>query len=145
MVVEPHAVWAFAGRIGGRLLVWSGASIAAAAAFVAFSHPTSDALAIQFAVWGAIDAAIALLGERDRRRRLTAGEGMDAAATARFRARLARVLWLAALSDVGYVAIGIAIFAFVPTPTGVGHALGVLIQGGFLLVFDVWHARRIPD
>lgn len=136
-------IWAFARRIGIRLGLWSAASLAVAAALAAFEHPTTAAFALQCAVWGAIDGAIALLGERDRRRRWAAANA-DPAVSERFRVRLLRILWLAAISDVAYLAVGVGILAWVPTPAGLGHGLGVLVQGGFLLAFDIGHALRMP-
>jgi hypothetical protein len=43
------------------------------------------------------------------------------------------------------VAVAIGILALWRTPEGLGHGLGVLVQGGFLLVFDAVHARRLRE
>jgi len=146
--------WQHAQRIGAQLAAWALLSLALAVVLWwvagrtgADVGATLRALALQFAVWGAIDGAIAALGERDRRRRLSRAEDRDAGASAAFAARLRRLLRLNAALDVGYVAVGVALLLAWRTPEGLGHGMGVLIQGGFLLVFDAWHgwgAGRAP-
>lgn len=146
----PSDPWAQARRIGTQLGAWSLASVAGAIALGAAagaapeSAVTLRALAWQFGLWGAIDGAIAAFGERDRRRRLARGEGADAGATRAFAARLRRLLRLNAALDVAYVAVGVALLLAWRTPAGLGHGLGVLVQGGFLLLFDAWHGWRGP-
>lgn len=138
--------WRHAQRIGAQLAAWALLSLASAAVlgWVAGRSggdvgATLRAVAVQFAVWGAIDAAIAALGERDRRRRLARAEDHDASATLAFAARLRRLLRLNAALDVGYLAVGAALVLAWRSPEGLGHGIGVLIQGGFLLAFDAWH------
>jgi hypothetical protein len=138
--------WRHARRIGAQLAAWALLSLALAAVswWVAGGAgadvaATLRAVALQFAVWGAIDGAIAAFGERDRRRRLSRAEDRDAGASVAFAARLRRLLRLNAVLDVGYVAVGVALLLAWRTPEGLGHGLGVLIQGGFLLAFDAWH------
>ena len=97
------------------------------------------AFALQCLIWGAIDGVIAAVGARDLRRRLAAGEAADPAASAAFGARLLRLLRLNAALDVLYVLVGVLLIVLWRTPDGFGHGLGVLVQGGFLLVFDTWH------
>lgn len=138
--------WRHAQRIGAQLAAWALLSLALTAALWwaaggagADLAATLRALALQFAVWGAIDGAIVAFGERDRRRRLARAEDRDAGASFAFAARLRRLLRLNAVLDVGYLAVGVALLLAWRTPEGLGHGLGVLIQGGFLLAFDVWH------
>ena len=145
------AAWSHARRIATQLGAWSVASLAVALALAVWAMGSTDGTAAtlrgvawQFALWGAIDGAIAALGERDRRRRLARGEGMDADATRAFAARLRRLLRINAAVDVGYVAVGVALVLAWRTPAGLGHGLGVILQGGFLLAFDVWHGWRGP-
>jgi hypothetical protein len=147
--------WCLARRVGRQLALWAllsvtaavpiawAAAAAAAAADLALAA-TLRAVALQFVVWGAIDGAIAVLALRDRRRRIDRGERGDAAATAAFGARLRRLLRLNAGLDVVYVAAGIAVLLAWRTPAGLGHGLGVLVQGGFLLALDAWHGFRTP-
>jgi hypothetical protein len=61
------------------------------------------------------------------------------------RRRLRRLLRLNAVLDVGYVAVGVGLLLAWRTEAGVGHGWGVVVQGGFLLVFDAVHAWRLRD
>jgi hypothetical protein len=138
--------WWQARVVGRQLAAWALASVAAGALLFAVAGGTAEAtaatlraVAIQFVVWGAIDGAIAAFGERDRRRRIARGEADDAAATAAFGARLRRLLRLNAGLDVAYLIVGVALLLAWRTPEGLGHGLGVSIQGGFLLALDAWH------
>jgi len=148
---DPFDPWRRARRIGAQLGAWALLSLVAAGVLAAVataadaaSGATLRAIALQFALWGALDGAIAAAGERDRRRRLDRGEGADPAATRAFAARLRRLLRLNAALDVAYVAVGLALIGGWRTPEGLGHGLGVLVQGGFLLLFDAWHGWRRP-
>jgi hypothetical protein len=141
--------WTHARRIERQLGAWAALSLVAAGvltwAALAWPEPLSvtlGAVALQFAVWGAIDGAIAAFGARDRRRRLARGDAADAKATAAFGSRLRRLLRLNAGLDVGSLAVGLALVLLWRTPAGAGHGLGVLVQGGFLLLFDAWHGWR---
>jgi hypothetical protein len=150
-VDDPLDPWRQARRIAVQLGAWAVLSLAAAGVLAAAaaaadtaSGATLRAIALQFALWGAIDGAIAAAGERDRRRRLERGEGVDPVATRAFAARLRRLLRLNAALDVAYVAVGLTLIGAWRTPDGLGHGLGVLVQGGFLLLFDAWHGWLRP-
>lgn len=141
--------WTHARLVGRQLALWSllsvgvgllGITLHAAGAWPAAWTRTVFAFALQCLVWGAIDGLIAAVGARDLRRRLAAGEHADPAATAAFGARLLRLLRLNAALDVLYVLVGVLLLTLWRTPDGLGHGLGVLVQGGFLLLFDAWHA-----
>ena len=138
--------WWQARVVGRQLAGWALASVVAGTLLFAVAGRTAEAtaatlwaVAIQFIVWGAIDGGIAAFGERDRRRRVARGEADDAAATAAFGSRLRRLLRLNAGLDVVYLTVGVALLLAWRTPEGLGHGLGVLIQGGFLLALDAWH------
>ncbi|MBW6456847.1 MAG: hypothetical protein K0A98_13265 [Trueperaceae bacterium] len=133
VVGHQLGAWALASLAAGALLlVVAGGAAGAAAA-------TLRALAVQCIAWGAIDGGIAAFGERDRRRRIARGEADDAGATAAFGARLRRLLRINAGLDVVYLLVGATLLLAWRTPEGLGHGLGVLIQGGFLLGLDAWH------
>lgn len=144
--------WRRARVVGRQLAGWALASMAAGALLIVVAGGTAEAtaatlraLAVQFIVWGAIDGAIAAFGERDRRRRVARGEADDAGATAAFGARLRRLLRINAGLDVVYLLVGVSLLLAWRTPEGLGHGLGVVIQGGFLLGFDAWHGWRAWD
>ncbi len=55
---------------------------------------------------------------------------------------LARLLWLNAGLDLLYLALGVFLWTR-PRPLLKGYGLAVLVQGGFLLLFDLGHALRL--
>ena len=153
-VVAPGGAldaWRHAARVSAHLGWWALASVLVGTTLLLTPERTFGALApiafgfgLQSLIWGAIDGVIALSGALDLRRRRAAGEPRDAAATRAFGRRLRRLLRLNAALDVVYVAVGLTLLALWRTPEGLGHGLGVVVQGGFLLVFDAWHGWRVP-
>lgn len=105
--------------------------------------PFLRALGLQFVIWGAVDLALVLSGERDRRRARARGEEADPSAAERDRRRLVRLLRINVGLDVVYVAVGAGLILLGPDRVWAGHGTGVLIQGGFLLVFDAVHAHAM--
>ena len=129
--------------IGRQLRVWSVASIAVGAPLIVFASGGWQALGLQFVVWGSIDLVIALVGLRDAARKKQAGVFDALESCERERRRTARLLWINAGLDVGYVLVGAWLASGDASPVRMGHAIGVLVQGGFLLVFDVVHGVRL--
>ncbi len=79
--------------------------------------------------WGFVNGAIALIG-------LLNAETSDYAA-------LRSTLWINAALDVLYVASGLYLLSRTEE-TWRGAGTAILVQGGFLLVFDVLHALILP-
>jgi hypothetical protein len=79
--------------------------------------------------WGFVNGAIALIG-------LLGAETGDYAG-------LRTTLWINAGLDVLYVASGLYLLSR-PEETWRGGGTAILIQGGFLLIFDVLHALLVP-
>lgn len=137
-------IWDRARQIALQLGAWASLSIAFGAVLIVTGGPFARAVGLQFAIWGAVDLAIALAGARDRRRKLAAGANRDPAASAAESRRLRRLLWINGGLDVLYVAVGAALLGFGRGPVVDGHGAGVLVQGAFLLIFDVAHASTLP-
>ena len=101
----------------------------------------------QFIAWGAIDAGIAIGGQVAARNRV---DSLDNPGLVDVKAdetdNLGRLLWFNALLDVFYMIGGLM---WMRRDDGDGRAsgngFGVLVQGLFLLVFDIFHARKLPD
>ena len=144
-------VWAAQSQLSRQLAAWSAASIAAGTALALRGRGRDDrdlrAFGGQNAAWGGIDLVIAGVGEvRRRRRQASLDRPLDPDVQAREWRTLRRVLLLNAALDVGYVALGLAAVRrgrASPSRRGLaGHGAAVVLQGGFLLVFDAVHARR---
>jgi hypothetical protein len=138
--------WRAAARIGRQLGLWSLASVAVGTGLLWMAEAEGwRAFGWQALLWGAIDGVIALVGARALRGQRRRGEVGDPARVAPERRRLRRLLVMNAGLDVGYVLVGIALLIFWRTEAGAGHGWGVVVQGGFLLVFDAWHAWRLRE
>jgi hypothetical protein len=130
----------FAGTVTDRLLRWSVLSVASGLPLAASRAPLLRGLGQQFIAWGAIDGAIALAGRWSNRRK--AEQGM----TAQEIDKLRRLLLVNAGLDVFYMAGGLALVARrgQDDPYWRGTGLGIVVQGGFLLAFDLWHGLNAP-
>jgi hypothetical protein len=146
VAMEPYAFEVILVR---RLLAWGLASAAGGTVLAATGWLTGNRLLRAFGSqtigWGAIDGGLALAG-RARATRLLEDPPGDPAAPLREAARARRILAVNAGLDAIYVAIGLAVVAVRGRrdPGARGHGLATVVQGAFLLVFDAWHAARLP-
>lgn len=145
-------VWEEQAVISRQLAAWSIASIlggsALALAGQAQRRLSLRAFGGQNAAWGVVDLGIAGFGEYRRRGRLaTMDDPDDPAVRAAEWGSLCRILRVNAGLDVGYVAAGLAALTWAARadrPAVVGHGAAVVMQGSFLLAFDLIHAGRTP-
>lgn len=135
--------WRRVNDIHRQLALWAAVSLGTGVLLVLVGTPFWRGAGVQVLVWGAIDGVIAAAGWRDRRRGARSGVDRDPAASERRRRRLRRLLLVNVGLDVVYLAIGTALLGFDAGPVRAGHGVGVIVQGGFLLVFDAWHAARL--
>lgn len=137
-------IYDFQRLLSRRLLVWSLLSILVGAYFVITGDTFWRAFGIQAAAWGAIDALIALFGLRGLAAQLSQTVDLEKAnARARW---LRRILWINTGLDVLYISGGLALAFTLGTndPSWRGTGWGVVVQGGFLLLFDLLHALSTP-
>ena len=138
-------IWNLQTQLTRRLTFWSLASIAFGLPVLTL-NPFWQGVGIQFIAWGVIDLLIAIIGAaamKRRKARLTSDELADS--TPKESAKLKRILLINTGLDVLYVAGGIAlILTLGATDIGwQGHGWGIIVQGGFLFFFDLFHAREI--
>ncbi len=139
-------IWLFQDQLTRRLSWWSIGSILAGAFLAAAFTGFWRGLGIQFLAWGVIDLAIAFFGARSaRQRRAKLSLAEQLAAQPQERASLAKILWINAGLDVLYLAGGLALIGTLGATDSfwLGGGWGVLIQGGFLLFFDLFHALKL--
>ena len=137
-------IWDFQDALTRRLLLWSALSIAAGAILLLAGDAFWRGFGLQAVVWGAIDAGIALFGRRaSQKRQASAPPGADT--TAREARTLRRLLWINTGLDVLYVAGGLLLVSTrgQTDPFAAGTGWGIVLQGGFLFVFDLLHARGV--
>jgi len=139
-------IWDFQDVLSRRLLVWSALSVIAGALLVAFDASAWwRGFGVQALAWGAIDGAIALFGQLTARKRRAASAG-GAERLEREARNLRRILWINTGLDVLYVAGGLILASTrgVENPFLAGTGWGVIVQGGFLFIFDLLHALAVP-
>ncbi|MCU0512104.1 MAG: hypothetical protein MUE40_05980 [Anaerolineae bacterium] len=139
--------WQTQDKLSRRLLRWGGLSIVAGLVMWLTGKPFWRSMGAQFASWGAINAAIALFGQADANRRIDDLDNPgEPAVLAKEAQKLRAILLVNAGLDVLYILGG---RAWAARDTGDGKArgtgLGVILQGGFLLVFDLVHALLLKD
>lgn len=139
-------IWQFQDRISKRLLRWSIVSIGAGLV-MRLGGKFWKNVGNQFIAWGAVDAGIAIGGQVAKRNRIDHMENPGVTEVLEKETEnLGRALWVNAVLDVFYM---LGAIMWMRRDNGDGRArgngFGVLIQGLFLLVFDVFHARRLPD
>jgi hypothetical protein len=145
--VEQHEnLWEFQQKISRRLLGWSSFSTAAGLALLA-AGPFWRGVGIQAIGWGAVDAFIALAGRWFAGRRAAAPQADYRAYVASETQQLGRLLVLNTVLDVLYVLAGLALVhrRGQRSPAWRGHGWGIVWQGAFLFVFDLYHALRLPE
>jgi carboxylesterase len=138
-------IWDFQDALTRRLLLWGTVSGAAGVVLLIPGDAFWRGFGLQALAWGAIDAAIALLGGRAaRKRQATVAPGPETAQ--REGGRLRRLLWINTGLDVLYVLAGLGLVYTqgVRNPALAGTGWGIVVQGGFLFLFDLLHARAVP-
>jgi len=139
-------IWEFQDTLTRRLSWWSIGSLLAGAGMLFPGDAFWRGLGVQFLAWGAIDLAIAVfgsLGTRRRQAKLTPAELLST--QSKERASLAKILWINTGLDVLYVAGGLALALTLGAgdPFWRGGGWGIVIQGGFLFFFDLFHALKL--
>ena len=139
-------IFQFQDKVSNRLLRWSIGSVVVGF-LMRFGGKLGKNLGNQFITWGIIDAAIAVGGQVAKRNRIDHMENPGKTEVKREEAHnLSRLLWINAGLDVLYI-IGGYLWSKRDNGDGAarGNGLGIIIQGAFLLVFDIFHARNVPD
>ena len=128
-----QSFYAFQTLVSRVLLGWGSACVALGLAALPNRDPFTRQFGVQSLAWGAINAAIALVGLRDVRQKQALRT--DAIAQAR---RFRLVVLLNGLLDVGYLAAGFTLLRRANgRPERAGMGFGIIVQGGFLLLFDL--------
>lgn len=136
-------IWDFQTRLTRRLLIWAAGSVLVSALAVFAADPFWRGVAIQFFVWGVIDAAIAVFGAWLSSRKQRSIQESERVEVETKEARwLRRLLWINTALDVFYILGGLWLMQTwgANDPLWRGHGWGILAQGAFLFVFDFHHA-----
>lgn len=144
--MKTQTIWQFQKMLTRRLFVWSGISIAAGLGMQQGSQFWRG-VGAQAIGWGAIDAIIASFGQvLAKRKQVKLSDPQSPVVAVKETRNLRRLLWVNTVLDVFYVMGGL-LFALTKGNTNRtwrGHGWGITIQGGFLFLFDLYHALRLP-
>lgn len=137
-------IWQFQEHVSRRLLIWSGFSILGGL-FLLQVNKFWRGFGTQAITWGAIDAGIAFTGRwMAQRRQTTLPDAIQPERLEKESSNLRRLLWINAGLDVFYVVGGLAWSRRAKDDFQRGNGWGILVQGAFLLIFDVVHVLRTP-
>jgi hypothetical protein len=131
-----------------RRLAWWGALSFAVGIPTFLMEPALRGFGIQAMAWGLIDAAIAVGGSfLVVRRRQALPDPQAQEAVAKETPKLRKLLWWMIPLDVLYVLVGLVLaFTWGRKDTWwLGTGVGVVVQGVFLLDFDWYHAKNVPE
>lgn len=139
-------IWQYQNKISRQLLRWGALSVGLGIV-MRFGGKFWKGVGNQFIAWGAIDAAIAVIGQVAARNRVDRMENPGTLDVKRTETEnLSRTLWINAGLDVLYILGG---WLWMRRDSGDGSArgngFGVVLQGLFLLIFDIFHARSLPE
>ncbi len=137
----PENFFAYQQRWMKKLLSWALGSIAVGALCQLFRSPFWKQFGIQAIAWGTIDAALALLSIRSAARKddRYRQEELRAEDVQKEAHGLYRLLLLNTFLDMGYCALALWLWQrFHARVDRKGLAVGILLQGLWLLLFDGW-------
>jgi hypothetical protein len=137
----------FQGMLGKRLIRWGGLSIGLGAVLMMRKSPFWRGVGSQFAGWGAIDALIGWFGVRDSRKKAARPDAHTPEAQSKARGNLRRILAINTGLDVLYVTGGLWLSSREGRKNRFwqGAGLGIVVQGGFLFVFDLIHTLLLRE
>ncbi len=133
-----NPIWKFESDLTNRLLVWSILSLLSGLYIWFATNEFGRGFGIQLVAWGAVDAAIAIVGARTATRRKSTADPKKEALFIR------KVLWINFGLDVLYILGGFWVIQTYSESFWQGTGWGIVLQGAFLFLFDLIHALRVP-
>jgi hypothetical protein len=138
----PVSIWTYQDTISRRLLSWSALSIVAGLAVTPLNSYWRG-FGWQAVGWGVIDAAIAYFGRASARKRQSQPDA--ALRVERERRNLSLLLWINVGLDALYMLGGRRLTQRRHASRMLrGTGWGIVLQGAFLFIFDLYHAASIP-
>ena len=140
-------IWQFQKIVTQRLQQWAGASIFLGMIMQWPANKTARGIGVQFVGWGLINAAIAFFGQRATQKRQQQANAHTLITLTRETKNLRRLLWVNSGLDLFYMAGGwwLARRRGRDSLHWRGQGIGIMLQGGFLFLFDYAHARVLND
>jgi hypothetical protein len=140
---QKQTIWEFQGAVSQRLLIWSGISTVSGIVMSLFGK-FGRGIGSQFIGWAVVNAAIAVGGAFfTEQRKLQMATPEAPKEQIKEAGNLQRLLWINAGLDVLYMLGGwLTMRSDKAYRRGMG--LGIILQGLFLFVFDIFHALKVP-
>lgn len=138
-------VYQFQVALTSRLMRWAEVSVVGGLIATLLGDRFWQGLGLQSAAWGFIDGIIAWIGGRGAMKRAAQPEQHTAVQQAEERGKLRRVLWINTGLDVLYITGGwlLARTRGRQDAFARGTGWGIVLQGGFLFIFDLLHALHL--
>jgi carboxylesterase len=138
-------IYRYQRTLTGRLFFWSSLSVLVGVWGWLRGGLFEQGLALQFIIWGLIDVLIALYGQKGLKAKINGLPNLNRVETDM--RNLSRLLWINTGLDVLYICGGLSLALALgfANPFWMGSGIGILIQGCFLFVFDLLHARSLPS
>ncbi len=117
-------------EISLNLFIWGLCSSLNGIILLFFDNSFITAIGFQFIIWGLIDCLIAIFPLIIRKiRNQSYIQNLP---------KLRKILGINSILDLLYVLVGIFLFLGI-FDINKGHGIGVIVQGGFLLIFDFYY------
>jgi hypothetical protein len=138
--------WDFNDTVSRRLLSWSWFSMGSGLSMTSVNDEFLRGVGMQFASWGFIDAIIALVGKWNTHKNRQLPEDIQSVKQQTEAIKLRKILWVNTFLDIFYVIGGFWLWRHKGADSRKwrGHGVGIIIQGGFLFIFDLYHALKVP-
>ncbi len=133
-----NPIWKFESDLTNRLLVWSILSLLSGLYAWFATNEFGRGFGIQLVAWGAVDAAIAIVGAGTAARRKSTADPKKEALFIR------KVLWINFGLDMLYILGGVWVTQTFSESFWQGTGWGIVLQGAFLFLFDLIRALRVP-
>jgi hypothetical protein len=139
------SIWDFQKNLSTTLQGWAATSIGTGLLMTATDEDMVKGMGEQFAGWGMINLAIATFGKRSAARRRKQPDALSPAVVAQETRNLQRLLWINTGLDVLYVLGGLRLVQTKGAEDARwrGRGWGIVVQGGFLFVFDAIQATAL--
>lgn len=131
-------IWKFESTLTSRLFLWAGISVLGGLWLWLTADEFGRAFGVQAVIWGLVDAAIAFWGVRSATLRSATTDPRKEALFIR------RILWINFGLDFLYILGGIWLLSAWDSDFWQGTGWGIIVQGSFLFVFDLYHALQVP-
>ncbi len=138
-------IWQFQMGLSARLMRWAGFSISTGTALALTGDRFKQGVGGQFVGWGIIDGLVAFFGARNATKQSEKPESHTAERQAEERRNLRTILSVNTGLDVLYVLGGLWLARTKGKDDEFwrGSGWGIVIQGGFLFVFDLLHVLQL--